>query len=425
MRIRDVHLGSSSESFDLDIAGGLITGISPTEGSAASGPKRVLLPGLVDLHTHLREPGGHESETIATGTAAAAAGGYTDVFAMANTDPVTDSVQRVEEMRRRAQGARARVHVVSAATVGLRGNTLVDFGAMAEIGVTFFSDDGKCIGDEATMEMVLLKMAEYGTVVAQHAQDPRIVRGGVINARLASAAHAVGWPNDGEESIVARDIELVRRTGGRLHVCHVSTEGTVQLIRAAKRDGLPVTAEVTPHHLALTDHDALRSGPSLKVNPPLRSGIDRAALQLALRDGTIDVVATDHAPHVGSSKNLPWPEAAFGLTGLETALPVVAEILTDSGTGEVDWDRLGEVMSVRPAEIGGVRGGAGNSIAVGSPASFCIVEDRSAWTVSAKDHRSRSHNTAFEGRQFRWKVSETFLDGVPTYSSSTGTGAST
>jgi len=425
LRIHNVHLGSSPEACDLDIVGGLITGISPTEYATASGPKRIVLPGLVDLHTHLREPGGSESETIATGTAAAAAGGYTDVFAMANTDPVTDNVQRVEEIRRRAQGAPARVHVVSAATVGLRGNTLVDCEAMAGIGVTFFSDDGKCISDEATMEMVLLKMAELGTVVAQHAQDPHIVRDGVINARLARAAHAVGWPSEGEESIVARDIELVRRTGGRLHVCHVSTEGTVQLIRAAKRDGLPVTAEVTPHHLALTDRDALRSGPGLKVNPPLRSDVDRAALRLAVRDGTIDVVATDHAPHVESSKNLPWSEAAFGLTGLETALPVVAELLTDRGTGEVDWDRVRDVMSVRPAEIGGVRGTAGNPIAVGSPATLCIVEDWSAWTVSAKDHRSRSHNTPFEGRQFRWKVSETILQGVSTYSRSADAGTST
>lgn len=395
---------------DLDVASGRIVAIRPAH---SQGPARVLLPGFVDLHTHLREPGGEASETIESGTAAAAAGGFTDVFAMANTSPVTDTVALVEQMRSRAVDASARVHPNSAATIGLAGSELVDVAAMLGAGVSVFSDDGHCVSDDGVAYRLFQAIAGTDALFAQHAQSPGIVGHGVINERVADQAGCEGWPAVGEEAIVARDLALAVATGGRLHVCHVSTAGTVELVRWAKSRGIRVTAEVTPHHLSLSDDDAVAAGPALKVNPPLRSPDDIAALRAALVDGTIDVVATDHAPHPAETKSRPWPTAAFGLTAIETALPIVAEVVTGAA-GEVDWVRLARVLGSAPAEIGGIAAIAGRTPDVGGPATFCVVED-AAWTVDPAAQRSLSRNTPFAGRAMQHRVALTMLEGKVTH----------
>ncbi|WP_207205379.1 dihydroorotase [Microbacterium protaetiae] len=389
----------------------MIISITASKGGTPHSPA-VVLPGLVDLHTHLREPGDEDSETIRSGTAAAARGGFTDVFAMANTSPVTDSVDRLERLRERLSDARVRVHPVAAATLGLQGRDVVDVDALASAGVTMFSDDGRCVDDDLVARRILERMHAAGTVFAQHAQGREIVGDGVINARVAHRVDAPGWPTRGEEQIVARDISLAAATGGRLHVCHVSTAGTVELIRDAKRRGLTVTAEVTPHHLLLTDEDAAERGPSLKVNPPLRSPDDVRALQDALRDGTIDAIGTDHAPHSAPRKAGDWRTAAFGLTALETALPVVAELCT--GVDGVDWARVASVMSHAPARIGGIDDIAGRQVAVGEPATLTLVEPGPT-VVRAKEQVTRSANTPFEGRQFGWRTTLTLIEGEAAY----------
>ena len=408
MRIRDVVLFGEGDVVDVVVAD---DAVHIESASGLSARRRVLLPGLVDLHTHLREPGAEESETIASGTAAAAAGGYSDVFAMANTTPPADTVDRVLDVRRRAAGAPARVHVVAAGTSGLCGVSPVDVAALADVGVRVFSDDGRCVFDDDVMRELMARIADADAVFAQHAQHPGIVGDGVVNERVADRVGAAPWPARGESDIVACDIEIVRETGGHLHVCHVSTCGTVELVAQAKREGLPVTAEVTPHHLHLTDEDAARRGPELKVNPPLRSSGDVAALRAALRDGIIDAVGTDHAPHPRDAKRLGWAASAFGLTGIETALAAVAEALTDAA-GTVDWRRLIDAMRTRPARIGG--------ISPSSPASlsrtFTVVAEESA-PVTARAMLSRSQNSPFIARRFRWRPVLTVLDGRMTFRS--------
>lgn len=410
--IRRVRLAGAKDLVDVHIEAGVIVAIE-ARGTAPNNGTPVLLPGLVDLHTHLREPGGETSETIASGTRAAAAGGYTDVFAMANVNPVTDTIERVRNIRARSLGSSARVHPIAAASIGLLGDELTDHVALATEGVTVFSDDGRCLSDTDLVRTVLTRMARLGTVFAQHAQHPEIVGAGVINERVASAAGVVGWPNSGEDAIVARDIELAEQTGGHLHVCHVSTAGTVALVRDAKRRGLPVTAEVTPHHLILTDDDALERGPELKVNPPLRAPSDVEVLREALRDGTIDAIGTDHAPHPMKAKYRPWPEAAFGLTAIETALAVVAEVLTLDGV--TDWDKISQVMSYEPARIGRIGHIAGRRLAVGEPATCCLVLPADDWVVEPNKHFSLSRNTPFGGRLLHARVTATLLKGRITH----------
>ncbi|MER7006938.1 dihydroorotase [Dactylosporangium sp. NPDC000555] len=409
LRIEGVRLTGESTPVTVTVEDGVIKDIAPAARTSA--PLRLILPGFVDLHTHLRQPGFEASETIATGTRAAAAGGYTDVFAMANTDPVTDTVERVEAMRGMADGASARVHPNAAATRGLAGGELVDVRALRECGVTVFSDDGRCVENEALVHDLLVQLAEAGGMFAQHAQSTALVGPGVVNSRVAEAVGCAGWPPVGEEAIVARDIAIARATGGRLHICHVSTRRSVDLIRWAKSVGAPVSAEVAPHHLLLTDEDAVRRGPALKVNPPLRSRDDVEALREAVRDGTIDAIGTDHAPHPAEAKSRPWETAAFGLTAIETALPIVAEVLrTPHG---VDWPRLVEVMSATPARHGGV---AAPRIEVGADADFCVVEEGGPWQVRADEHHSRSRNTPFDGLAVGHRVICTVLAGRVTHS---------
>ncbi|MDT4918494.1 MAG: dihydroorotase, partial [Pseudonocardiales bacterium] len=307
----------------------------------------VLLPGFVDLHTHLREPGREDTETIASGSAAAALGGFTAVHAMANTDPVADNADIVEQVARRgAQVGLVDVRPVGAVSKGLAGEALAEIGNMArsDARVRVFSDDGRCVHDARLMRRALEYVKPFDAVVAQHAQDPRLADAGAcahegtVSGRLGLA----GWPSVAEESVVARDVLLAEHTGSRLHVCHVSTGGTVEVLRWAKKRGIAVTAEVTPHHLLLTCELLADYDPVYKVNPPLRPDEDVAALRDALADGTIDAVATDHAPHARHDKEHAFVDAAFGMLGLQTALGVVAEAMVT--TGLLDWAGVADRM---------------------------------------------------------------------------------
>jgi dihydroorotase len=374
----------------------------------------VALPGFVDLHTHLREPGREDAETVETGSVAAALGGYTAVFAMANTDPVADNAVVVEHVWRRGQElGLVDVHPVGAVTAGLEGKRLAEWGAMARsvAGVRLFSDDGHCVDDPLIMRRALEYGGSLGAVVAQHAEDPRLTVGaqaheGVNAARLGLA----GWPAPAEEAIVARDCLLAGHTGGNLHVCHVSTAGTADILRwwkAGERSGR-VSAEVTPHHLLLTDDLLDGYDPVYKVNPPLRTDEDVRALREALADGTVDCVATDHAPHAAQDKDCEWQAARPGMLGLQTALGVVT--LTMVRPGLLDWRGVARVMSERPARIAGLPD-QGRPIAEGEPANLALVDDQASWTVRGAELASLSENTPFEGRQLPGRVFLTMLRG--------------
>jgi dihydroorotase len=375
----------------------------------------IALPGLVDLHTHLREPGREDAETVETGTRAAALGGFTAVHAMANTDPVADVAGVVEQVWRLGRDAGlADVFPVGAVTVGLGGSQLAELGAMADSAarVRVFSDDGHCVSDASLMRRALEYVKAFDGVIAQHAQEPRLTDGaqmheGVVSARLGLA----GWPAVAEESIIARDCLLAGHTGSRLHVCHVSTAGSVELLRWAKSKGWRVTAEVTPHHLLLTDDLAASYDPLYKVNPPLRTRDDVDALRAGLADGTIDAVATDHAPHSLEDKESEWGCAAFGMLGLETALSIVVETMVVPGL--LDWAGVVDRMSARPARIGALRD-HGLPLAVDAPANLTLVDPAATWTVDPHALASRSRNTPYSGRTLPGRVVATFLRGQPT-----------
>jgi dihydroorotase len=374
----------------------------------------VLLPGLVDLHTHLREPGREDAETIASGSAAAALGGFTAVHAMANTDPVADNAEIVEQVARRgAQVGLVDVRPVGAVSKGLAGETLAEIGNMARsaAAVRVFSDDGRCVHDSRLMRRALEYVKPFDAVVAQHAQDPRLADAAACahEGPLSGRLGLPGWPAVAEESIVARDVMLAEHTGSRLHVCHVSTAGTVEVLRWAKARGVNVTAEVAPHHLLLTC-DVLESyDPVFKVNPPLRPAEDTEALRAALSDGTIDAVATDHAPDPPYDKD----HAFAGMLGLQTALGVVAETMV--ATGLLDWAGVADRMSVRPAVIGRVAG-HGRPIEVGAPANLTLVDPAGAWTVDPAGLASKSRNTPYAGRTLPARVVATLLRGRLTVS---------
>jgi len=403
------------EPADVLVEDGVVAAVGGRVGSAdeeldAAG--LVLLPGLVDLHTHLREPGREDAETIATGSAAAALGGFTVVHAMPNTDPVADTAELVEQVWRRGRDVGlVDVRPVGAVSRGLGGESLAEIGSMARsaAAVRVFSDDGRCVHDARLMRRALEYVKAFGAVVAQHAQDPRLAgpeacaHEGELSGRLGLP----GWPPVAEEAVVARDVMLAEHTGSRLHVCHVSSAGTVEVLRWAKRRGVAVSAEVTPHHLLLTCDLLEHYDPAFKVNPPLRPAEDVQALREALADGTIDAVATDHAPHAPHDKEHAFADAAFGMTGLETAVGVVAETMV--GTGLLDWAGVADRMSTRPAAIGQVPGCGG--IAVGAPASLTLVDPAANWTVDPVAMASRSRNTPFAGRVLPARVVATMLRG--------------
>ncbi len=408
-----------AEAADIAVADGEIVEIGAAVSRAGAtvldADGLVVLPGLVDLHTHLREPGREDAETIETGTCAAALGGFTAVHAMANTDPVADSAGVVEQVWLAGREAgHCDVHPVGAVTLGLEGKQLAELGAMADshARVRVFSDDGKCVSDALLMRRALEYVKAFDGVIAQHAQEPRLTEGAQMNeCELSGVLGLRGWPAVAEEAIIARDVLLTEHVSSRLHVCHVSTAGSVELIRWAKARGVNVTAEATPHHLLLTDSLAATYDPLYKVNPPLRSRDDVEALRAGLADGTIDVVATDHAPHPLEDKESEWEAAAFGMLGLETALSVVAQAMVE--TGLLDWAAVADRMSVRPARIGRLNG-QGLPIAVGSPANLVFFDPAASRIVEPATLSSKSRNTPYTGLELPVRVVHTFLRATPT-----------
>ncbi|MAO82255.1 MAG: dihydroorotase [Nocardioides sp.] len=376
----------------------------------------VALPGLVDLHTHLREPGREDAETVVTGSRAAAVGGFTAVLAMANTSPVTDTAEGAERVHDLGVAAGlVDVHPVGAVTKGLAGEELAELGLMhrSRARVRVFSDDGKCVADPRVMRRALEYVKAFGGVISQHSQDPSLAgptsccHEGELSGRLGLP----GWPGVAEEVIVARDVMLARHTGSRVHVAHASTAGTVEVLRWAKSQGIAVTAEVTPHHLLLTTDLLAGYDPTFKVTPPLRPQEDVLALREALADGTIDAVATDHAPHARHDKEHAFVDAAFGMLGLETALPVVAHVMVESG--QMGWADVARVMSTTPAAIAGLEG-QGRGLGVGAPANIVLVDPSADVTVDRDASVSLSRNNPWHGRTFGASVRATFLRGRAT-----------
>ena len=400
---------------ELAFADGRVVAEAPVGAQVYDADGLIALPGLVDLHTHLREPGREDAETVETGTRAAALGGFTAVHAMANTDPVADTAGVVEQVWRLGQVAgHCDVHPVGAVTVGLGGQQLAELGAMADSAarVRVFSDDGHCVDDAVLMRRALEYVRAFDGVIAQHAQEPRLTEDAQMNEGVISAQLGlVGWPAAAEEAVIARDCLLAGHVGSRLHICHVSTVGSVDILRWAKARGIRVTAEVTPHHLLLTDELATSYDPVFKVNPPLRTAADVTALRDALADGTIDAVATDHAPHALEDKETEWAAAAFGMVGLETALSVVVAAMVD--TGRLDWAGVADRMSLRPARIGRLSG-QGRPLEPGAPAHVVLVDPAARRVVDPAAMASRSRNTPYAGRQLPAAVVATFLSGRPT-----------
>ena len=377
----------------------------------------ILLPGLVDLHTHLREPGREDAETVLSGSRAGAKGGFTAVSAMANTSPVADTAGVVEQVYRLGQAAGLLdVFPIGAVTQGLKGEALSEIGAMADsvARVRVFSDDGNCVSDPLVMRRALEYIKKFGGVIAQHAQDPRMTVGSQMNEGEISARLGLkGWPAVAEEAIIARDVLLADHVKSRLHICHLTTAGGVEIIRWAKARGIDVTAEVTPHHLLLTDDLATSYDPVYKVNPPLRTEADVHALREALADGTIDIVATDHAPHPTEAKECEWQEAAFGMLGLETALSIVQKTMVD--TGLMNWVEVADRMSIAPARIGGYEN-HGQPLVVGSIANLVVINPTLQWTVDRDLVLSKSSNTPYHGHELPGVITHTFFKGVATYS---------
>jgi dihydroorotase len=412
--LRGVRPYGEGDPVDLRIAGGVIdeigTGLTADEVIDATG--QIVLPGFVDLHTHLREPGREDAETILSGSAAAALGGFTAIFAMANTDPVADNAVVVEHVwRRGAEVGLVDVRPVGAVTVGLAGERLAELGTMARsaAGVRLFSDDGHCVADPLVMRRALEYSKAVGGVIAQHAEEPRLTVGAQANeGEQAARLGLAGWPAAAEEAIVARDCLLAGTVGARLHICHVSTAGTAELVGWAKARGVDVTAEVTPHHLLLTDDRLADYDPVNKVNPPLRGHHDVDALRAALAGGVIDCVATDHAPHAPQDKDCEWASARPGMLGLQTALPVV--VLAMVRTGLLDWRGVARVLSERPADIGGLPD-QGRPVATGEPANLAVVDPDAEWTVRGQDLASIADNTPFAGMTMPARVVTTISRG--------------
>ena len=401
---------------DVAIADGVVVAVGDdardASGTIIEADGLILAPGLVDLHTHLREPGFEHKETIASGTRAAALGGYTAVAPMANTDPVTDAAAVVHEVRARAVAAGlCDVFPVGAITRGLGGEEMSEIGELYAAGVRVLSDDGRVVPSARVLRNALTYARAFpGLVIAEHCEEPSLAEGGLVHEGPMSATLGLaGVPREAEEIVVARDLALARLTGGRLHFCHLSSAGSVELVRAAKAAGLAVTAEVTPHHLALTDELLPTYDTSLRINPPLRAAADRDALRAALADGTIDAVATDHAPHAPEEKEVEFDQAPPGTIGLETALAVVLTELVAPGI--LDLPRAITALSTAPARILGAAG-HGGPIAHGAPANLALIDPMATWTVAAP-FASRSRNSAFAGRQLRGRVVATFLRGEP------------
>lgn len=419
--IRNINLNSAI--VDIAIKEGRVSRISTSGSIVADQSAKIIeannciaLQGLVDLHTHLREPGKEDSETIASGSQAAAKGGFTAVSAMANTSPVADTAGVVEQVFRLGQEANlAAVFPVGAVTKNLAGKELADLGAMADsiANVRVFSDDGNCVSDALVMRRALEYVKKFDGVIAQHAQDPSLTSDAQMNEGFVSSQLGLkGWPAVAEEAIIARDVLLAEHVQSRLHICHLTTAGGVEIIRWAKARGIQVTAEVTPHHLLLTDELARSYDPIFKVNPPLRTERDVLALREGLADGTIDIVATDHAPHSAEYKECEWQHAAFGMIGLETALSIVWQTMVESKLLTIA--DLQQRMSTKPAEIGRYRD-HGGVIAEGALANLTIFDPTKSWKVDRDLVASKSKNTPFHGMEISGSVLATFLNGELTW----------
>lgn len=398
---------------NIGVSDGIIKFIgSNVIGESIDSKGLVALPGFVDLHTHLREPGFEQSETVLSGSRAAALGGFTAVHAMANTMPVADTAGVVEQIKSLGDEAGlVQVQPIGAVTVGLGGERLAELGAMANslAKVTIFSDDGKCVSDPLLMRRALAYVKSFDGVIAQHAQEPRLTENSQMHEGSVSAELGLaGWPAVAEESIIARDVLLAEATGSRLHICHLSTAGSVEIIRWAKQRGIKVTAEVTPHHLLLTDELARTYDPVYKVNPPLRTDADVKALREALVDGTIDIVATDHAPHPVEAKECEWSAAAFGMLGLETAASIAQLVLIDSGAS--NWQRFSEVMSLNPAGISKLEN-QGQALEVGNVANITVINPIASRVISGGG-ASKSSNQPFEGIELPGAVIHTIYRGA-------------
>ncbi|TFC39430.1 dihydroorotase [Cryobacterium sp. TMT2-14] len=391
------------------------SGLSGAGATVVDAAGLIALPGLVDLHTHLREPGFEQSETILTGSQAAAVGGFTSVFAMANTSPVQDTAGVVDQVL--TLGERAgyvTVQPIGAVTVGLAGERLAELGAMAtsRARVRVFSDDGFCVSDPLLMRRALEYVKAFDGVVAQHSQEPRLTEKAQMNeGALSSELGMVGWPAVAEESIIARDVLLAEHVGSRLHVCHVSTAGSVDVIRWAKARGIQVTAEATPHHLLLTEDLVVGYDARFKVNPPLRRREDVEALRAGLADGTIDIVATDHAPHPVEAKDCEWDAAANGMVGLESALSVVHAAVVN--TGLLDWTDIARVLSSSPARIGRLAG-QGQGLLVGAPAELTLYDPAASRVFERGNLAGRSANSPYLAMTLPGRVLATFHRGYAT-----------
>ncbi|MGY4099210.1 dihydroorotase [Nocardia sp. R16R-3T] len=414
--LKGVRPYGEGEPIDVLVRDGVIAAIGTDLGvidaEVIDAQGQILLPGFVDLHTHLREPGREDTETIETGSAAAALGGYTAVFAMANTSPVADSVVVTDHVWRRGQEVGlVDVYPVGAVTVGLAGKQLAEMGTMAAgVGaVRMFSDDGHCVYDPLLMRRALEYSNSLGVLIAQHAEEPRLTKGAVAHeGPTAARLGLAGWPRVAEESIVARDALLARDADARVHICHASTAGTVELVKWAKAQGISITAEVTPHHLLLDDSRLETYDAVNKVNPPLREVSDTIALRQALAEGILDCVATDHAPHAEQDKCCEFAAARPGMLGLETALSIIVQTMVEPGL--LDWRGVARVMSERPAEIVGLDG-HGRPVEVGEPANLTLVDPDATWTVRATELASISNNTPFEDMTFSARVTTTLLRG--------------
>ncbi|MBK0418151.1 dihydroorotase [Leucobacter sp. CSA1] len=415
---------ASAPQVDLRIADGTIVeraaraegGLEPREGERiVEADGLIALTGLVDLHTHLREPGFEQSETVLTGTRAAAAGGFTTVFPMANTMPVSDTAGVVEQVQALGDAAGyATVRPIGAVTEDLGGERLSEIGAMAQsrARVRVFSDDGKCVHDPLLMRRALEYVKTFDGVVAQHAQDPRLTEGAQMNeGALSSELGLKGWPAVAEESIIARDVLLAEHIGARLHICHLSTEGSVEVVRWAKARGVQVTAEVTPHHLILTEELARSYDARYKVNPPLRRDSDVRALRRAVAEGVIDIIATDHAPHPVEAKECEWDAAAFGMVGLESALPIAQLTLIDEG--HASWAELERLLSRKPAEIGRLEGHP-TALEAGQPADVVLVDPSGSSVFDVARLHGKSVNSPFLGMELPGRVHTTIRRGYHT-----------
>ncbi|MCX6441869.1 MAG: dihydroorotase [Actinobacteria bacterium] len=406
---------------DIQIADGVITAVGKSLPAQSADEVidfkgSVVLPGLVDLHTHLREPGKEDAETVLSGSMAAAKGGFVAISAMANTSPVADTAGVVEQVYALGQSAGfVDVFPIGAVSQGLNGQTLSEIGAMADSNarVRVFSDDGNCVHDPLVMRRALEYVKKFNGVIAQHAQEPALTIGSQMNEGVNSSRLGLkGWPAVAEEAIIARDVLLADHVQSRLHICHLTTAGGVDIIRWAKARGINVTAEVTPHHLLLTDDYANSYDPIFKVNHPLRTQRDVEALREGLADGTIDIVATDHAPHPAEAKECEWQEAAFGMLGLESALSIVNQTMVQ--TGLLNWEGVADRMSRAPSRIAGYENHGGR-IEVGALAHLTVINPTQTYRVDRDLVASRSRNTPFHGMELSGVIQGTFFRGIPTY----------